>query len=204
MVYVRNETAQSEALMPPNRSTSSPAVARKHIYRGDPIAEAPPAELATILERHLGAQDALMTVLEEIQRHYGYLGQDQLRYVARTLQFPLARVYGVATFYNLFRFDPPGKYQVRVCRGTACHVNHSAAILRYLCDQLGIDVGETTADGRFTLQTVACMGACSLAPVLVVDDATYGRMTSTSAWEALLALDADAAGESHESLNENG
>ena len=64
-------------------------------------------------------------MLDEIQRHYGYLGQIQLRYVARELGFPLARVYGVATFYNLFLFDPPGKYQVRVCRGTACHVNHS-------------------------------------------------------------------------------
>ena len=108
--------------------------------------------------------------MEEVQRHYGYLGQDHLRYVARMLGFPLARVFGVVTFYNLFLFDPPGKYQVRVCRGTACHVNHSAAILAYLRDQLGIDVDETTADGRFTLQTVACMGACSLAPVVVVND----------------------------------
>lgn len=162
---------------------------RKNAYRGDPLAEPPPPELAAILDHHRGRPDALITALEEIQRHYGYLGQLQLQYVARELGFPLARVYGVATFYNLFRFDPPGKHQVRVCRGTACHVNHSDEILRYLSEHLGIDVDETTADGEFTLQTVACMGACSLAPVVVVDDDTFGRMTPAEALQALGALE---------------
>ena len=118
---------------------------RKNAYRGDPLAEPPPPELAAILDHHRGQPDALITALEEIQRHYGYLGKLQLQYVARELAFPLARVYGVATFYNLFRFDPPGKHQVRVCRGTACHVNRSDEILRYLSEHLGIDVDETTA-----------------------------------------------------------
>ncbi|MBW7882562.1 MAG: NADH-quinone oxidoreductase subunit NuoE [Caldilineaceae bacterium] len=162
----------------------------------------PPAELAAILERHHGEPDALITVLEEIQQHYGYLGQNQLQYAARGLSMPLARVYGVATFYNLFRFDPPGQYQIRVCRGTACHVNHSAKILAYLEENLGIDEDETTADGRFTLQTVACMGACSLAPVVVVNTDTHGRMTPESAWQALASLDdtpvAEPAGPSSE------
>ncbi len=176
---------------------------RKHVYRGDPIVEAPPAELAAILQRHQGERDALITALEEVQRHYGYLGADQLRYVARILGFPLARVFGVATFYNLFLFDPPGKYQIRVCRGTACHVNHSAVILQYLREQLGIDVDETTADGRFTLQTVACMGACSLAPVVVVNDETHGRMTAPAAWAALLALDGENAANGEPAM-ENG
>lgn len=169
-------------------AASNTSALRKYVYRGDPVVEAPPAELGAILERHLGERDALITALEEVQRHYGYLGQDHLRYVARTLGFPLARVYGVATFYNLFLFDPPGKYQVRVCRGTACHVNHSAAILDYLRAKLGVDVDETTADGRFTLQTVACMGACSLAPVVVVNEETHGRMTPERAWEELEGL----------------
>ena len=161
---------------------------RKYAYRGDPMAEPPPADLASLLDHHRGEPDGLMTVLEEIQRHYGYLGQNQLRYVSRDLGFPLARVYGVATFYNLFLFDPPGKHQVRVCRGTACHVNHSDAILAHLSRQLGIDVDETTADGRFTLQTVACMGACSLAPVVVVDEETHGRMAPETAWQAVAGL----------------
>jgi NADH-quinone oxidoreductase subunit E len=165
---------------------------RKYVYQGDPLAEPPPAELAAILARHRGARDALITALEEIQRHYGFLAQPQLRYVARELGFPLARVYGVATFYNLFLFEPPGRYQVRVCRGTACHVNRSDEILNHLQTQLGIDVDETTPDGRYTLQTVACMGACSLAPVVVVDDETHGRMTPAKAWQALTALDAGA------------
>ncbi|MBK8048518.1 MAG: NAD(P)H-dependent oxidoreductase subunit E [Anaerolineales bacterium] len=177
---------------------------RKYVYRGDPIIEAPPAELGAILERHLGERDALITALEEVQRHYGYLGQDHLRYVARTLGFPLARVFGVATFYNLFVFDPPGKYQVRVCRGTACHVNHSGAILDHLCDRLSIAVDETTPDGRFTLQTVACMGACSLAPVVVVNEETLGRMTPTAAWEALQALDGDETTVRDASATQNG
>ena len=162
---------------------------RKFIYRGDPLAAPPPPELAAILARHRGQPDALITVLEDIQRQYGYLGQNHLQSPSRELAFPLARVYGVVTFYNLFRLNPPGKHQVRVCRGTACHVNHSAAILSRLENELGIGVDETTPDGLFTLQTVACVGACSLAPVLVVDEQTYGRMTPDDAWQTLNALD---------------
>lgn len=169
---------------------------RKVAYRGDSLAESPPAELGALLDRHRGERDALITVLAEIQRHYGFLGKDQLRYVARELGFPLARVYGVATFYNLFLFDPPGQYQVRVCRGTACHVNQSLGILRALSDRLGIDVDETTADGRFTLQTVACVGACSLAPVLLVNDESHGRMTEEAAWDLLIELAEKADSES--------
>jgi len=162
---------------------------RKYVYKGDPLAGPPPPELAAILDHHRGAPDALITALEEIQRQYGYLGQNQLQYLSRELGFPLARIYGVVTFYNLFRLNPPGKHQIRVCRGTACHVNHSAVILARLEKQLGIGVDQTTPDGDFTLQTVACVGACSLAPVLVVDDQTYGRMTPDEAWQALTALE---------------
>ncbi len=161
---------------------------RKFVYRGDPLVEPPPPELASIFTSHQGEPDALITVLEEIQRQYGYLGQNHLQYLSRELGFPLARIYGVVTFYNLFRLNPPGKHQIRVCRGTACHVNHSAAILSRLEKALGIGVDETTPDGDFTLQTVACVGACSLAPVLVVDDDTYGRMTPDEAWQSLVAL----------------
>ena len=160
---------------------------RKNVYRGDPLSEPPPAELTAILSRHRGEPDALITALEEIQRHYGYLAENHLRYLARDLGFPLARIFGIATFYNFFRLSPPGEHLVRVCRGTACHVNQSQAILTHLSEQLGVDVGETTADGRFTLQTVACVGACSLAPVVVVDDETHGRMTPEEAWSALMA-----------------
>jgi NADH-quinone oxidoreductase subunit E len=160
---------------------------RKYAYKSDPIAAPPPEELAVILDAHRGEPDALITVLEEVQRRFGFLGEQPLRYVARELGFPLARVFGVATFYNLFRFDPPGKYQVRVCRGTACHVNGSALILYHLEEELGIGVDETTPDGLFTLQTVACVGACSLAAVVVVGEETHGRMTPDGTVELVAA-----------------
>ena len=104
---------------------SSQSKLRKFVYQGDPLVEPPPAELR-LLDRHRddGCADH---GAGRNSTPYGYLGQDQLRYVARELGFPIARVYGVATFYNLFLFDPPGEFQVRVCRGTACHVNQSWA-----------------------------------------------------------------------------
>ncbi len=107
---------------------------RKYVYRGDPITDDPPPELTVILDRHRGEPDALITVLAKIQGQYGYLSKSQLQHVSRELGFALARVYGVATFYNLFLFEPPGKYKIRICRGTACHVNGSAEILRDLID----------------------------------------------------------------------
>ena len=140
------------------------------------------------IDRHRDEPDALITVLEEIQRRFGYLGERQLQYVARDLGFPLARIYGIVTFYNWFLLDPPGKYQVKICRGTACHVNGSALILKHLKEELGIAVDETTPDGRFTLQTVACVGACSLAAVVVVGEDTHGRMSPEGVVDIVAAL----------------
>lgn len=171
---------------------------RRHVYRGDPLAEPVPPELAPIVERHRGKPDALITVLEEIQLHYGYLPERPLRYAARELGFPLSRVYGVATFYNLFLLKPPGRYLVRVCKGTACHVSGSGMILRRILDGLGIGEEETTPDGLITMQPVACVGACSLAPVMVVNERTYGRMTSDEAWDIIAELRREAAPEGEE------
>ncbi len=158
---------------------------RKHIYLADPLAEAPPPKVAEIIQRHVGKRDALITALQDVQAAYGYLPERPLRYLARGLGIPLSRLYGVATFYNQFRFDTPGKYVVRTCRGTACHVSRSPAILAALKEHLGIGEDQTTPDGTFTLQTVACMGCCSLAPVIAVNDVTFGRMTPESAIETL-------------------
>jgi NADH-quinone oxidoreductase subunit E len=175
--------------MPVPRKTEYPA---KHSYEPDPLAEPPAAALTEILDRYRGQRDALITVLEEIQEHYGYLPQRELLYAARELEFPLSQLYGAATFYNLFRFEAPGRYVVRVCKGTACHVRRADGILELLKEKLGIGEAETTADGLFTLQTVACMGACSLAPVMVVNDLTYGNMTPEQAWGALAHLREEA------------
>ena len=161
---------------------------KKQVYRGDTLMEPPPPELADILDRYRAQADALITVLEEIQHHYGYLPEQHLKHTASELGFPLSRVYGVVTFYNLFQTEPPGRYQIRVCKGTACHVGHSDAILEHLKEQLGIEVEETTADDLFTLQTVACVGACSLAPVMVVNERTHARVTPEKAWDALQDL----------------
>jgi NADH-quinone oxidoreductase subunit E len=171
---------------------------RKVVYQGEHLPGSPAPELAVILDRHRGEPDALITVLEEIQHHYGYLPEQQIKFTARELGFPLSRIYGVVTFYNLFQLNPPGRYQVRICKGTACHVSHSDAILDYLKEKLGIEEDETTSDGLFTLQTVACVGACSLAPVQVVNERTHARMTPEKAWAALEHLQVEASEEAPE------
>jgi len=158
---------------------------KKHAYTVGPLAGAPPPEVVEILARHVGKRDSLISVLQEIQAKFGYLPERPLRYAAHGLGIPLSRVYGVATFYNQFRFAASGKHIIRTCRGTACHVSGSPDILAALKAHLGVGEDQTTSDGLFTLQTVACMGCCSLAPVITVDDDTFGRITPQSAIEAI-------------------
>ncbi len=128
------------------------------------------------------AQDPsyLIAILQDIQEHYGYLPEEEMRQVAQHTSLPVSRVYGVATFYNQFRFRPLGKYVVRVCRGTACHVKGSLDILRTLENELGIKAGETTRDLAFSIETVACIGACSIAPVVAVNGEFHGGLTLKS------------------------
>ncbi|MDK2976758.1 MAG: NADH-quinone oxidoreductase subunit [Candidatus Marinimicrobia bacterium] len=122
----------------------------------------------------------LIPLLQNIQTEFGYLPEDQLEKVAEHIGIPLSRVYGVATFYNQFRLKPLGKYVIRVCRGTACHVKGSLDILRILESELGIKAGETTKDFMFSIETVACIGACSIAPVIVINDEYFGGLTPKS------------------------
>ncbi len=125
-----------------------------------------------------GDRSNLIAILQDIQSVYGYLSEDTLQETADHLKLPLSSVYGVATFYNQFRLTPLGKNIVRVCRGTACHVKNSVNILTALEFELNIKAGQTTKDKLFTLETVACMGACSIAPVINVNDEYYGRITT--------------------------
>ena len=118
----------------------------------------------------------LIGLLQDIQGIYGYLPESALLDISEFLDMPVSRIYGVATFYNQFRLKPLGKHVIRVCRGTACHVKNSANILFALETTLGIKAGETTRDKNFTLETVACIGACSIAPVINVDSDYYGRV----------------------------
>lgn len=122
-------------------------------------------------------RSSLIPLLQDIQTAYGYLPENVLSDVADFINMPFASVYGVATFYNQFRLKPLGKYVIRVCRGTACHVKNSANVLIALESELGIQAGETTRDKVFTLETVACIGACSIAPVINVNEEYFGRLT---------------------------
>ncbi|NLT52658.1 MAG: NADH-quinone oxidoreductase subunit NuoE [Ignavibacteria bacterium] len=119
----------------------------------------------------------LIAILQDIQNVFGYLPENVIQQVADYLKLPLSSVYGVATFYNQFRLKPLGKNVIRVCRGTACHVKESENILSALELELKIKAGETTRDKLFTLETVACIGACSIAPVVNINDEYYGRVT---------------------------
>ncbi|HDS74858.1 MAG TPA: NADH-quinone oxidoreductase subunit NuoE [Firmicutes bacterium] len=120
---------------------------------------------------------SLIPILQDLQESFGYLPEVAIDLVGRALDISTARIYGVATFYNQFRLNPLGKHVIRVCRGTACHVKGSLALLETLESELGIKAGGTTKDGMFSVETVACLGACSIAPAVMVDDKFSGRLT---------------------------
>ena len=122
-------------------------------------------------------RSTLIPLLQEVQTIYGYLPENALRDISNFVKVPLSRVYGVATFYNQFRLMPLGENIIRVCRGTACHVKNSANILFALEAELGVMAGHTTRDKKFTLEVVNCIGACSIAPVILVNDDYHGRIT---------------------------
>jgi len=126
--------------------------------------------VAEALARFPGAQrDSLIPLLQAVQEADGYLSREAIASIARHLGLPASKVYGVATFYNQFRFQPRGRYHVQVCRGTACHVKNSAAVLETLKRALKVEPGQTTRDGLFSLEVVACIGACGLAPVIAIN-----------------------------------
>lgn len=131
----------------------------------------------TILDKYASIQGALIPVLQEVQQLYNYLPEEVLEYIAGRMQIPVAEIYGVATFYSQFHLKPRGRNIIRVCQGTACHVRGGKTVLQTLEKQLGVKAGHTTADLRYTLETVACIGACGLASVMQVNDDTYGRLT---------------------------
>ena len=122
-------------------------------------------------------RSTLIPLLQEVQTIYGYLPENALRDISNFVKVPLSRVYGVATFYNQFRLMPLGENIIRVCRGTACHVKNSANMLFALESELGVSAGQTTRDKKFTLEVVNCIGACSIAPVILVNDDYHGRIS---------------------------
>ena len=129
------------------------------------------------IARHKGEPGALMPVLQEAQNIFGYVPKDVQQIIADGLGTTLAEVYGVATFYAQFSLEPKGQYVVGVCLGTACYVKGSQKVLDKLAEELAIPVGRTTPDGVFTLNATRCLGACGLAPVMMINDEVYGRLT---------------------------
>ena len=141
----------------------------------------------TILQGHPDAgRDHLIPILQEVQAADGYLSKAAIMRVGQQLQLPASKIFGVATFYNMFRFQPKGKYHVMVCRGTACHVKGSKRVLDMVTRTLKLQPGETSRDGLFSLEVVACMGACGLAPVVNINGQFYAKVTP---WKLQKILD---------------
>ena len=138
-------------------------------------------QLDAILNTHDQRREELIPILQEVQQEFTYLPQEALLEIARFLRVPESRVYGVATFYAQFRFTPRGESHIMVCRGTACHVSGAARILDRIEEELGIRAGETTPDLAYSLETVACIGACSLAPCVMINGSVEAKMTTDRA-----------------------
>ncbi len=141
--------------------------------------------LSGVLETYGGVSSNLITILQKAQDIYGYLPKDVMYHIAENVGITPADVMGVATFYSQFRLTPIGKYLIMSCQGTACHVNGSERVAAAISEYLGIGNGETTEDGLFTLENVACLGCCSLAPVIMINGEAYGNLTPDSAVEVI-------------------
>jgi NADH-quinone oxidoreductase subunit E len=135
-------------------------------------------QVDSILERHPGAaRDQLIPILQEVQAADGYLSEEAIVRIGRRLNLPASKIYGVATFYNQFRFQPKGLHHVMICRGTACHVKGSAKVLDTLTRALKIQPGQTSRDGQFSLEIVACMGACALSPAVSINGEFFPKVS---------------------------
>lgn len=135
-------------------------------------------KLKEIIEKYKDTRGALIPVLHEAQEVYGYLPENVLKKVSDGLNVPLAEIYGVVTFYTQFSLNPKGRFKINVCLGTACYVKGSGEILEKFKDRLGINVGQCTEDGKFSLDACRCIGACGLAPVIMINEDVHGRLTA--------------------------
>lgn len=136
--------------------------------------------IADVVEKYKDIEGSLITILQGVQAVYNYVPVEAIEYISDQTGIKPSKIYGVLTFYTQFRMKPVGKYLIMLCQGTACHVNGSETIEEAIIEELGIQEGETTEDGLFTLINVACLGCCSLSPVMMVNDETYGKLTAQS------------------------
>ena len=155
------------------------------------------APVAEIVANYAPLEESdIISALQDVQDRYGYLPRAAMDELARLSGLPVAKLYGVATFYAQFHLEPHGKHTVRLCRGTACHVRGSPKIMEAVVRHLGIDDGETTRDMQFSLETVACLGTCFLSPVMLVGSQYFGRLTADRAVKILKALGGNDAAKS--------
>ncbi len=129
-----------------------------------------------ILAKHVDQQGKLMPVLQEIDKHYSYLPKDVIRYVSTKLEISITDIYNIATFYNSFSLEPRGRHKISICMGTTCYVKGAEKLMQRTCEDLGVKPGGTTEDLRFTVEAARCIGCCSLAPAIMIDDRVYGRV----------------------------
>ena len=148
-----------------------------------------------VIDSYEGDAGMLIPMMQDVQAQHGYLPAEQLRSLAAELEIPLTRVYGVATFYSSFRLAPKGQHEATLCMGTVCHLKGAPRILEEICKEYGIQPGGTTEDRFFTLAGVNCVGACALAPVMIVDGKYHDGVTPDSALEVLAALPREETGE---------
>lgn len=131
-----------------------------------------------VIKKYEGMKGSAIPILQEVQEIEGYISNDSIRYISEMTGIPSAELYGIATFYSMFRLKPQGRHTIRTCKGTACHVSGADTLAAAIRTRLSLPENEnTTEDGRFTLLEVACLGCCSLAPVIMIDDTTYGKLT---------------------------
>jgi NADH-quinone oxidoreductase subunit E len=138
-------------------------------------------ELQKVFDKYRNVKGALIPLLQEAQEIFGYLPGDVMKKISREIGVPFSKTFGVATFYSQFHLKPRGRNIIRLCQGTACHVRGAAKVFEAVSQDLGVSRNETTTDQRYTLETVACLGACGLAPVMMVNDDTHGRLTPDKA-----------------------
>ena len=142
-------------------------------------------KIEPVFEKYKDQKGMLIPILQEAQTLYGYLPEEVLVCIGRGLSIPFSRIYGVVTFYAQFYLTPRGRHTVRVCRGTACHVRGGKQVLKAVQKFLGVGENETTTDFKFTFETVACLGACALSPVLLVDKSYFGKLTPAKVEQVL-------------------
>jgi len=150
------------------------------------------SQIESTIQNYPGERRYLLAMMQDLQKKCNYLPREGLEQIARHVDTPFARVYAMATFYKAFSLVPRGEYHMKVCDGTACHIKSSAVLIDQVYNTLGIKPGETTEDGKFSIETVNCIGACAIAPVVVVNDKVYSKVSSSEILEIISALGRNA------------